>query len=178
MSPIFIPDKCFFNSSAIGSGDNSKLSPLSSIPRRYLHHPAIANGIAINSLALPSFATYDLIVSPYRIPTFCEVSVAILCGVSGIKGLGILTLRTSSTNFCGEIISGLITTGIPSDNPIRLTSSESSLSFISSAIRLYPNKQPYTAKAVCNGLRQVVTFIRSTLLTVCLSVIYTPAFSS
>ena len=35
------------------------------MPRRYLHQPAIASGMAVSALALPSLATYDFIVSPY-----------------------------------------------------------------------------------------------------------------
>ena len=52
-----------------------------------------------------------------------------------------------------------------------------SSSCISLLISVYPSRQPESASAVWRGLRQVVTFILSTLSTVCLSQKYTPASS-
>ena len=117
-------------------------------------------------------------VSPKRMDSFWDVSQAILCGVSGINGLGIRILSTSSMNFLGDNMPGSVTTGSPSLYPISSTSLTRSLSFISSLIFVYPNRQPYTASVVWRGFRQVQTFMRSTFSTVSLVVNMTPVFSS
>ena len=46
-------------------------------------------------------------VSPKRIASFCEVSVAIRCGVSGMNGFGTRTFKTVSINSFGSRIPGL-----------------------------------------------------------------------
>jgi hypothetical protein len=79
-------------------------------------------------------AIYALMVSPKRIASFCDVSVAIRCGVSGINGFGIRTFNTVSINCFGSRIPGLITTGRPSLYPITSTNLRKSASFISSEI--------------------------------------------
>ena len=79
-------------------------------------------------------ARYDLIVSPNRIDSFCDVSVAIRCGVSGINGFGMRMFSTSAINCFGERIPGSVTTGSPSIYPMRSTSFFSTGFFISSLI--------------------------------------------
>ena len=69
---------------------------------------------------------------------------------------------------------GFTTTGNPSLYPTVSTSFTNSSSFISSEILLYPNTQPKIAKQVCNGFKQVQTFIFSTLSTVSRSVNINP----
>ena len=82
---------------------------------RYLSHPANTSGISLRSDASSSSdAIYAFIVSPKRIASFCDVSVAIRCGVSGMNGFGSLTSSTVFMNFFGSRIPGFTTTGSPS----------------------------------------------------------------
>ncbi len=76
------------------------------------------------------------------------------------------------------MIFGSITTGSPSLYPISSTSLFKTGSFISSEIRSYPSRHPKIASAVCNGFKQVQTFIFSTLSTVSLSVKIRPPASN
>ena len=110
--------------------------------------------------------------------TFCDVSQAIRCGVSGIFEFTKRFLTTSSIKSFGLIISGLTTTGNPSTYPTCLTKSTKSSSAISPEIDVKPSRFPKTANEVWSGFKQVVTFIVSALSTVSRSVKITPAASS
>ena len=52
-----MPSSAFVSSSSIGSAERSKVFPSSSTPKRYLHQPAIARGMAVNFFASPYCAT-------------------------------------------------------------------------------------------------------------------------
>ena len=149
LSPIFISSTIGTTFSSKGSGLSSNLFKLSSIPIRYLAQPANTRGISFKSDTFKfSLFSYAFIVSPNLIASFCDVSQAILCGVSGINGFGSLTSTTVSMNSLGLMIPGSVTTGSPSLYPIVFISFVSSLSFISSLIFSYPKRQPYIASAV------------------------------
>ena len=69
----------------------------------------------------------------------------------------------------GSSTTGRLSAAICSTRALR------SASPISAAMEVYPSRQPYTARAVCRGFRQVPTFIFSAFSTVVRSVRYTPA---
>ena len=55
-----------------------------------------------------------MIVSPKRMGSFWEVSIAMRCGMSGRKGLGMRSFTTASMKAFGLMMPGSVTTGRPS----------------------------------------------------------------
>ena len=82
---------------------------------------------------------------------------------------------TSSINAFGLNIFGSSTTFNASPYPIFFINLFKYGLDTASNIVFSFNRQPYTASVVCNGFKQVVTFILSVFSTVSLSVTYTPA---
>ena len=118
------------------------------------------SGMASRSAVSRSLARmYLLMVIPYLTGIFWEVSAQMRAGVSGRPGLGTLISMTWRRNSLGEKMPGSSTTGSPSTYPRRVTKALRSGSAMVFDMVGYPRSIPKTARAVCRGFRQVVTFI-------------------
>ena len=88
------------------------------MPRRYLHQPAIASGMAVSALALPSLATYDLIADEMKDKELSELvkRIGLVEGMPVVTNPGII----APEKFADEVINVRIPNPFMPDTPQRI----------------------------------------------------------